>query len=221
MGRRPENIVAADAERVARFAVDASGAVHLVGHSYGGAIALGVALQYPERVASVVVYEQVTLRILFDYNRKHRAAAEVAELADGIRRALIGGNARCAAERFFDYWAGTPQWTRLAPEQQAAAARRMSVILSHFVSLSHDVVRLRDYANVRAPVLYLSGSDTRASARRISELLSCTLPDVEHAILSDMGHLGPIRHAESVAERIAAFVYRHAEGWQVQERKAA
>jgi pimeloyl-ACP methyl ester carboxylesterase len=182
---------------------------------------LRVALEDPERVASVAVYEPVTLRILFDYNRRHRAASEVAEIADNIRRALIGGNARRAAERFFDYWAGTPQWTRLTPERQAAFAQRMPVILSHFVSLRHEIFRLRDYANVMAPVLYLSDRDTRSSARRISELLSYTLPDVEHDILSDMGHLGPITHGDVVAQRIARFVYRHAEGWPVQERKAA
>jgi len=217
----PANIVAADAERVGRHAAEAIGPVHLVGHSYGGAIALRVALEHPERVASVAVYEPVPLRILFDYNRKHRAASEVAEIADNIRRALIGGNAWRAAERFVDYWVGRPQWARLAPEKQATIAKRMPVILSHFVSLRRDAIRLRDYANLRIPVLYLSGRDTRASARRMSELLSSTLPDIEREILSDMGHLGPITHAEIVAQRIARFVYGHAEGWPMQERKAA
>jgi len=217
----PANIVAADAERVGRHAAEAIGPVHLVGHSYGGAIALRVALEHPERVASVAVYEPVPLRILFDYNRKHRAASEVAEIADNIRRALIGGNTWRAAERFVDYWSGGQQWTRLTLEKQAAFARRMPVILSHFVSLRRDAIRLRDYANLRIPVLYLSGRDTRASARRMSELLSSTLPDIEREILSDMGHLGPITHAEIVAQRIARFVYGHAEGWPMQERKAA
>jgi len=140
------DIVVADAERVARLAADASGAVHLIGHSYGGAIALRVPLEDPERVASVAVYEPVTPRILFDYNRNHRAASEVAEIADNIRRALIGGNPERAAERFVDYWAGEPQWARLTPERQASFARRMPVVLSHFVSLRNDAVRLRDYA---------------------------------------------------------------------------
>jgi len=217
----PANIVAADAERVARYAGEAIGAVHLVGHSYGGAIALRVALDHPERVASVAVYEPVPLRILFDYNRKHRAASEVAEVADNIRRALIGGNAWRAAERFVEYWAGATQWSRLALEKQAAMAKRMPVILSHFVSLRQDAIRLRDYASVTAPVLYLSGRDTRASARRMAELLSATLPDIEHEILRGMAHLGPITHAGDVAQRIARFVYGHAEGWPLQERKAA
>lgn len=216
----PGDIVAADTARIAHLAAATSSAVHLVGHSYGGAIALRVALQYPHRVASVAVYEPVTLRVLFDYNRKQRAAAEAAEVADRVRRALLAGDTERAAERFIDYWAGTGQWARFAPDKRAAIAQRMPVIHSHFVSLRNDAIRLRDYADVASPVLYLSGRDTRASTRRIGELLTYALPHVEQDILNGMGHLGPITHAQAVAQRIARFVYRHA-GSPVTERLAA
>ena len=63
-----EDVVAADAARVARFAGTVAGEVHLVGHSYGGVIALRTALYHPERVASVTVYEPVVFRLLFDYH---------------------------------------------------------------------------------------------------------------------------------------------------------
>ena len=217
----PTDIVAADTARIARLAADAKGDVHLVGHSYGGAIALRVALHHPERVASVAVYEPVAMRVLFDYNAKHRAAAEVAEVAGDIRRALNGGNFERAAQRFVDYWSGTKQWAGLAPERQAAIARRMPAIDAQFGALIHDRVRLRDYANVRAPVLYLAGRHTRASARRMAELLCYALPVVEPAMLSGMGHLGPVTHAETVAERFARFVRQQAEARIVRDRKAA
>ena len=72
----PADIVAADAARIASLAADAPGDVHLVGHSYGAAIALRVALHHPESAASVAVYEPVAMRILFDYDPNHRSAAE-------------------------------------------------------------------------------------------------------------------------------------------------
>ena len=217
----PEDIVAADTARIARLAAGAGGEVHLVGHSYGGAIALRVALLRPRIVASVAVYEPVALRLLFDYNRRHRPAAEVAELAGGIRRELNGGRLDRAAQRFVDYWAGAEQWAALAPERQEALASRMPVIHAHFVSLFRDVVRLRDYARLELPMLHLSGRDTRASARRMAELLAYALPHAEFATLSGMGHLGPVTHATPVAQTIAQFVSRQAGTRAMHDRRAA
>jgi pimeloyl-ACP methyl ester carboxylesterase len=97
----------------------------------------------------------------------------------------------------------------------------MSVIDAHFVSLVCDSVALRDYSQFRAPVLYLSGRETRASTRRMAELFEYALPDVEAITLSAMGHLGPITHAETVAQRIADFVRANALVAVADGRKAA
>jgi pimeloyl-ACP methyl ester carboxylesterase len=217
----PADIVAADTARIARLAAESGGDVHLVGHSYGGAIALRVALYRPERVASVAVYEPVAMRVLFDYNPKHRAAAEVAEVAGDIRRALNGESFERAARRFIDYWSGAGHWAKLPPERRAAIARRIPVIHAHFASLIHDVVSLRDYANVQRPVLYLTGRQTRASSRRMAELLDYALPNIESISLDEMGHLGPITHAEDVAQSIANFIRQQAAARIALDRKAA
>ena len=217
----PGDIVAADAARVARLAAAAPGDVHLVGHSYGGAIALRVALYHPESVASVAVYEPVTMRVLFDYNPRQRAATEVAEIARSIRSELNGGNTERAGRRFVDYWAGPGHWAQLATERRAAFASRMPVIHAHFVSLLGDTVLLRDYSQLRVPVLLLSGRETRVSTRRIAELLEYTLPDVSAVKLNSMGHLGPITHAQVVAQRIALFVRTRRASPIADERKAA
>jgi pimeloyl-ACP methyl ester carboxylesterase len=202
----PTAIVATDAARIARMAANASGDVHLVGHAYGGALALRVALYHPESVASVAVYEPLALRALFDYDRHHRAAVEIADVASAIRAALAAGDPVRAARCFVDYESGGGRWDELAPDAQAAIAERMPVVLAHFTALSNDVVRLWDYRSVRQPVLYLTGSETRIATRRAAELLQYTLPDVDPVTMAGMGHPGPITHADAVAQRIAEFV---------------
>ena len=102
-GGARHDVVAADTARIAAIAASAGGRVNLVGHSYGGAIALHVARDRPDLVASVAVYEPVVLRALFDYNARHRSAAEVAEIASSIRRDLNGGDPMRAAHRFLRY----------------------------------------------------------------------------------------------------------------------
>jgi len=217
----PATIVAADAARIARLAAGAAGPVHLVGHSYGGAVALRVALYHPDLVASVAVYEPVAMRVLFDYNPKHRAAAEVAEVAGAIGRELNGGNMERAAHRFYDYWSGAGSWAALAQERRVALARRMAVIHAHFASLTRDVVELRDYRRLDVPVLYLTGRGTRASTRRIGELLRYALPRVGSLAFDAMGHLGPVTHAGTVAHAIASFIGDRTLPRAVDERKAA
>ena len=84
-----------------------------------------------------------------------------------------------------------------------------------------DAVTLRDYASLDAPVLLLAGEDTRASARRMAELLEYALPSVEFQRLPGLGHLGPVTHADAVAERIAFFVRRQTETRVAGVREAA
>jgi pimeloyl-ACP methyl ester carboxylesterase len=214
------DVVAADAARIAAIAASAGGDVYLVGHSYGGAIALRVARDHPSLVAGVAVYEPVVLRALFDYNPHHRSAAEVAEIARAIRRDLNGGDRMRAAHRFLRYWSGEGAWAGLADERRLRLAGRMPVIDAHFASLIGDAVALGDYRDVVAPVLCMTGRQTRASARRIVELLRFVLPHAEAVTFDAMGHLGPITHAETIARCIAGFIRRSA-ACAAYERRAA
>ena len=211
-------IVAADTLRVARLAADAGGPVHLVGHSYGGAVALRVALYHPDVVASVAVYEPVALQLLAGLMRGDRCAAEVSEVARAIARDLNGGAMERAARRFVDFWSGDGAWSRLAPDRRAAFARRMPVIRAHFASLMSDGVGLRDYARINAPVLYLAGAETRPATRRIGEWLRGALPHVDAIAFDGLDHLGPITHAPLVAGAVARFIE---EQTRPSERKAA
>ena len=201
-----EDIVAADAARVARLAAGVPGEVHLVGHSYGGAVALRVALYHPKSVASVAVYEPVAFRVLFDYHGRRCPASEVIELARDMRRQLRSGDTAGAAARFVNYWGGGDAWRGLSADQQTGIAKCIAVVAAHFVALTNDSSRLAHYRSLRAPVLMLAGSEMRAPVRRIGELLRFALPVATYCTLEGMGHMGPIKHSSAVAQRIARFV---------------
>ena len=80
--------------------IDRIGApVHLVGHSYGGAVALKLAASRPDAVRSLTVIEPVAFHLLIDGSAADRALfAEAAGLA---ARTLTGvlGRGRVAAMR--------------------------------------------------------------------------------------------------------------------------
>jgi pimeloyl-ACP methyl ester carboxylesterase len=216
-----EDIVASDAARIARLVKSVPGAVHLVGHSYGGAIALRVALYHPESVTSVTVYEPVVFRLLFDYYGQRRPASEIIEVARDMRRQLRSRNMAGAAMRFVDYWGGRGAWHALSMSQQAGIANRVDVIAAQFRALANDAPRLGDYRSLHAPVLMLAGSEMRAPVRRIRELLRFALPDAAGCTMGGIGHMGPITHSSVVAQRISEFIREHASVPRIVERELA
>jgi pimeloyl-ACP methyl ester carboxylesterase len=184
----------------------ASDGVHLVGHSYGGAVALKAAVQYPHQVRSVTVYEPVLFSMLFTFNRRDRAAAEIRIAADSMRNWLARGMAQQSAQRFVDFWSGPGSWDAMPPAHQEMIASRIPSIMAHFDALYGYSTSRRDLAELRVPALVLTGAGTRLTTRRIGELLQGAMPEATHEKLEHMGHMGPVTHAGIVAKRIAHFL---------------
>ncbi len=185
------------------------GSVHLVGHSYGGAVALKVAELHPHAVSSVVAYEPVLFRWLFDFDADSPAAHEAIDIADRLRRSMHYRDYSGAAARFLDYWCGNGTWDAMSAERKQAAAGRMPAVLPHFAALAGDAPTAFGLRRLRAPILLLEGSRTVASTRRIGELLRAELPQAAHERLADMGHMGPITHADEVNRWISSFLGRY------------
>jgi len=200
------SIVAADASFVAGLARSVRGGVHLVGHSYGGAIALKVALEHPDAVHSVAAVEPVMFRVLYDHHGRRRPAAEVLDTAQSIGMLVRARLHMRAAERFVGYWGGPSAWAALSPDAKAAVAFRMDAIAAHFDALAADSPSLADCSRIVQPVLLLAGTCTRAPAMRIVELLSTALPDVRTERLPGGDHVEALAAPARIVARIASFL---------------
>ena len=194
--------LADDAALVEPLLEEARGA-HLVGHSYGGAVALKLAALHPQWVRSVVAYEPVMFRLLFDDAASRQPAQEVAAVADWIRDRLLQGEAASAARRFVEFWSGADAWRYLAPGRQNAIAARMRSVLRNFEALFHEPPGM---SGLGMPLSILTGAGTVNATRRIGELLRAELPDAQHEVLPEMGHMGPITRAAQVNRRITQFL---------------
>ena len=64
-GDRPLSVH--DEAALALPAIERAGAVHLVGHSYGAAVALHLAAARPSRVGSLALYEALPFRLLAEH----------------------------------------------------------------------------------------------------------------------------------------------------------
>ena len=217
----PRDIVEADVKRVARLtSVDRR--AHLVGHSYGGAVALRMALEIPERVMSVTVYEPVLFAALRDHAPRSREALEVQAIARAVARDVRAGLSTHAARRFVDYWSGNGSFASMPAQRRDAVALRMGAVAAHFQSLWNDPMRLTDVGACAVPLTVLYGSQTRAPARRIVELLRLVRRDAQASMLTAMGHMGPLTHPATLAQRVHADLVAHERGsWQSPRKLAA
>lgn len=58
-------------------------------------------------------------------------------------------------------------------------------------------------------MLYLTGTRTKASARRVGELLPRAFKRATVVSVEGAGHMGPVTHADAVNGHIAAFLDEH------------
>jgi pimeloyl-ACP methyl ester carboxylesterase len=181
--------------------------LHLVGHSYGGAVALRAALRHPQKVRSVTVYEPVLFGLLEQLEPGGAALVEVWRIAGEVLERFIAGDSPGAAEAFVDYWNGAGAWSRLPDWQRVAIARRMGKTTRDFVACFGDPMTLEDMAALPMPVLCLQGGYAPDSTRTICHWLIGEA-GFRSGRIEVAGHLGPMTHALEVNALIHDFVDR-------------
>jgi pimeloyl-ACP methyl ester carboxylesterase len=181
--------------------------VHLVGHGYGGAVALSVALSRPDRIASLALYEPSAFHLLRAMGEAGTAAlAEVDTIARKTREGVATGDYAGAAAALIDYCSGPGAWTRLQPWVQAAFMRWASKAPLEFRALVDEPTPLVAYAGLSMPILVMRGDYASRPARMVAELLCTVLPRARLVLVGGAGHMGPITHAAVVNDLIATHV---------------
>lgn len=182
--------------------VDPREPVHVIGHSYGGLVALRLAQRFPDRVASLALYEPVAFRMLDD---EDPALVTVNRLAERVLRLALMGYRRDAARTFVDFWSGDGSYASLPLPQQMSIARRVDKLPLDFRAALSWLPVPADFGAIVAPTLLLGGRSSPTVVQRIVARVAEALPNCRTAAF-DAGHMGPVTDALRVNPWFEAFL---------------
>lgn len=188
------------------------GGVHLVGHGYGGAVALRAAVQHPGHVRSLVLFEPLLFSLPLAQEGRSQALDAVEAMVRQGEAAVLRGDSDAAARRALDFWAGAGGFDALPAERRRRLGRAMRGLGVWWRVLSSDPTPLSVFAGIDVPVLCLAGQDSPPAAAAVTERLLSVLPNAQSVRFAGMGHLGPILQPERVIPVVRRFL---------QDRRAA
>ena len=154
--------------------------VILVGHSFGGNVALGATQQLPGQVLGVTTYE-TPLSWMSWWSGQSAGAAAVASDA---------GN---AAENFMIRLIGHRRWDSL-PEKTKADRRKEGPTLTAELSSLREGPPW-DPTSIHCPVIAGVGTKAAPHHRRGAEWIAEHIPNARLAVLDDAGHGAPVSHS--------------------------
>lgn len=197
---------------VAGAMLDLAGApAHLVGHSLGGTVAAAAALTWPQRVASLTMFEPVFFGLLETAADPRRW--EYVELAHDMIVLAGFGRREAAARMFLDFWIGPGAWESADPALRDYVTATIDRVPAEWRAISRHAPGspgIDAFRRLAMPVHLLCGGATRESARAIVEMLRDTIPSVEYQELAGAGHMAPVTDPAAVNPRMADFLRRHA-----------
>jgi pimeloyl-ACP methyl ester carboxylesterase len=177
---------------------------HIVGHSYGGAVALQFASRHPRYLRTLTLIEPVSFHLLRDGDDiDERAFREISETGATVVNAVNCGDYQGGMRRFLDYWNGKGAWDALPTPQRLALAARISKVTLDFWATLNAPMRQADLASLKMPTLVVSGGQSPLPTRIICFHLARMIPDAKARTVADAGHMLPFTHVSEVLPLIA------------------
>lgn len=175
---------------------------HLVGHSYGGVVAMHHAYHQQARVESLTIIEPMAFHLL---GKDHTLIHESRQMVEEIKQLIKEGNAIAGAEKFIDLWMPPGTFAKIGEREKILLGEGVKKMVMDFHAAVSEPLSARDYAELPMPVCLIAGKASPPYSLGISEKVAQTIPGIEYHWV-DGGHFSLVSHAEQVNPIIADFI---------------
>jgi len=184
--------ISADLEGTEKLVLHQEQPVDLIGHSYGGFIAMQLAHKNPSAIDSMLLHEPVAWGSLYSSDR-----ADLKEEFDQVCDSFFSHRGSIDPDSwlngFVDFWNVPGIWANLPEKTKAIWRKQFHKVFAEVSSLCLDRTPLSHWATIKHPTWITMSSGAPEPEKEVCRLLSETMPGAK-LLKHSGGHLSPITH---------------------------
>ncbi len=181
------------------------GPVHLVGWSYGGAVALAVAIRHPECVASLCTYDMALATFITDEADAREAANDRTQMVGPSVAAAKAGDIAGAVPLLLDGACAQPGAFLALPLPVQAMMRdnARALALQFGASSPPPPLSAAELAGLRCPAVFAIGGQTRRFYRLASQTAARLVPGGRCIEIDAARHLWPVQEPQGFCDMLS------------------
>jgi pimeloyl-ACP methyl ester carboxylesterase len=180
--------------------------IYLVGHSFGGSVAMKVAARLPDRAFRLVLLETNPFSLLAQAGCVE-AFSEAMDLRNYIKKFGALGDWARAAEKFADYWGGAGSWREMSSERRTTFAEALKLNFFEWDALMNEPTSAEQWA-IQLPraTLVVYDPDTVLPVREIATILRQSCHEWTYKEVPGAGHMAPLTHPDLINPLVTSFL---------------
>jgi pimeloyl-ACP methyl ester carboxylesterase len=163
--------------------------ISIVGHSFGGSVAMKAAAMFKMKVRRLVLIEPTSFYLLKKYGRPE-AYQEAVTLRDAIKLNGKAGTWEAAAEVFANYWTGAGSWDAMQDDRKSKFAQALIPNFHEWDAVMNDETSFAEWErDLPKDTTVVSAQDTVRSISEIVELMKESVSEWRFEQIERGGHM--------------------------------